>query len=37
MSDPSDKGPKPAASAADDPPEDPPGDRVLSQGLFVTP
>src|SRR5208283_5518626 len=37
MSEPNDKGPKPAASAADDPPEEPPGVRVLSQGLLVVP
>src|SRR5271157_2882596 len=37
MSLPSDRGPKPAASAADDPPEEPPGERVLSHGLFVVP
>ena len=37
ISEPSDKGPKPAASAADDPPDEPPGVRVLSHGLWVAP
>src|SRR5271166_6737943 len=37
MSLPSDRGPKPAASAADDPPEEPPGERVLSQRIVRRP
>ena len=31
------KGTMPAASAAEDPPEEPPGVRVKSQGFLVTP
>jgi hypothetical protein len=37
MSEPSDSGPKPAASAAAEPPEEPPGVRLRSQGLLVVP
>jgi hypothetical protein len=37
MSEPNDKGLNPAARAAADPPEDPPGARLTSQGLFVVP
>ncbi len=34
MSEPSSSGVKPAASAPAEPPDDPPGLRVVSQGLF---
>src|SRR5581483_1817242 len=37
ISDPSSSGTYPAARAAADPPEDPPGVRLRSQGLFVVP
>jgi hypothetical protein len=37
MSDPSSSGTYPAASAAAEPPEEPPGVRSRSQGLFVVP
>src|ERR1700722_2988318 len=37
MSDPSESGPNPAATAAADPPDEPPGERLTSQGLLVVP
>ena len=37
MSEPSSKGVMPAAKAAAEPPEDPPGVLSKSQGLFVVP
>ena len=37
VSEPSDRGASPAATAAADPPEEPPGTRVGSQGLRVGP
>src|SRR3954469_24368961 len=36
-SDPSSSGTYPAASAAADPPDEPPGERLRYQGLFVVP
>jgi hypothetical protein len=36
VSEPSDSGAKPAATAAAEPPLEPPGTRVSSQGFFVT-
>jgi len=37
MSLPASSAVSPAASAAAEPPDDPPGERVTSQGLFVVP
>ena len=37
MSDPLSSAVSPAASAAAEPPDDPPGVRAVSQGLFVVP
>ena len=37
MSEPSSRAVSPAASAAEDPPEEPPGVLVKSQGLLVVP
>ena len=37
MSDPIESGPNPTASAAADPPEEPPGERPRSHGLLVVP
>src|SRR5215813_7663438 len=37
ISEPIERAPKPAARAAADPPDDPPGERLTSQGLLVVP
>ncbi len=37
MSEPTSSALMPVASATADPPEEPPGERVTSQGLFVVP